>query len=266
MSYTSKNKNYVWVLFTIFFAFIQCKKENPRWELNFFDEFSGPSLNTNVWRTNFPWGQQLSGTDQAFLIDSAFTFEDGILKIKSSNDTVTGWAYDEHWNPVPKTYYYTTGMIQSAYSFAQQYGYFETRCKLPFGKGLGFAFWLMAYSGWPPEIDICEFHCIEPDRIHLANHFRNIDGIHTQINTTIDGLDFTNDFHIYAIEWNPKEIIWYIDNKQVFISETAVPQERMYVILSSGVGGSSFTGYADQTTPLPAYFEIDYVRVYKEVN
>ena len=254
-----------WLLIIVLPAFVQCNKENSRWQLTFSDEFSGYALDTSVWRMHFPWGQHLSGKEQHLYIDSACIIKDGILKIKAKRDTVIGSVYDESWHSVQKSFYYTSGMIHSAYTFAQQYGYFETRCKIPFGKGLWPAYWLMAYSGWPPEIDICEFIGNEPDRVFLSNHFLNKEGMHCQANTVINGPDYSDDFHIYAIEWNPREIIWYIDNERVFNTETCIPQERMYLIFTFMISDSG-TGYADPTTPLPAYFEIDYVRVYKEVN
>jgi len=266
MIYTKLNKLLLIVIILIPIFFNCCKKEKEKWVLTFNDEFSGDSLNRNIWRTGFDWGQSSSGTNQTLLIDSAFNLKDGILHIKLNRDTVTGWVYDSNFNPVQKEYYYTAGMIQSAYSFSQLYGYFEIRSKIPLGSGFWLSFWLMSPNSWPPEIDIFEISGLEPNKMHIANHFLNKNGIPRQINASIYGTDFSNDFHIFAIEWNPKEIIWYLDNKKVYRTETCIPDERMYAIISSGLGGSDFSGSANNSTFLPNYFDIDYIRVYKKAN
>jgi len=266
MTYIKLNNIHIVIIFMIPLVFNSCKKEKTKWSLTFQDEFSSDSLNRNIWKTGFDWGQTYSGTDQALFIDSAFYLKNGILYIKANRDTVTGWVYDSNFHPVLKDYYFTSGMMHSAYSFSQLYGYFEIRCKIPIGSGFWPAFWLMSPNSWPPEIDIFEISGLEPNKMHMANHFLNNNNEHQQICANYYGPDFSNDFHIFAIEWNPKEIIWYLDNIQVYKTETCIPHERMYVIISLGVGGDEFSGYASNTTFLPSCLEVDYIRVYKEIN
>jgi beta-glucanase (GH16 family) len=121
----------------------------------------------------------------------------------------------------------------------------------------------MAYTGWPPEIDVYEIFGSRPNGLHMTNHFRDKQGVHRQNGTTIYGPDFSKDFHTFAIEWNPKEIIWYLDDKKVFRSETGIPEERMFLILTLGLGGD-YAGEVDNTTPFPSTFDIDYIRVYQK--
>ena len=255
---------------TILFSFIvltSCKKESAlekrRWELTFDEEFSDNILNRSIWRTSFPWGQSSVNIEPQLYIDSAFSIHDGILYIEEKRDTVTGTVYDENFNPVQKEFYFTSGMIQSLYSFTQQYGYFEVRSKSPFGVGISSAFWMMPTDLWPPEIDIYELYGEVPNRLHMTNHFKDRNGEPAQNSITINTADLTQDFHTYAVEWNPKEIIWYLDNEKVFVSETGVPNERMYIVLGLGLR-SNVPGFGSSSTPLPSYFQVDYVRAYRK--
>lgn len=263
MSFITHTKKTSFTIAIVVALFAQCKKSNPKWELTFSDEFSGTSLNRSIWKTNFDWGQSFSDTNQEFRIDSAIVIKDGMLHIIAKRDTVIGTVYDENFNPVPKTFYFTSGLIHSQYGFAQQYGYFEMRSKAPFGKGFWPAFWLFPYTGGNfTETDIFEICGQEPEGLHMSNHFKNGQGLHSQSTTTVYGPDLTKDFHVFAIEWNPKEILWYLDNKVVYSTQAHIPNERMYLIIDLYIGGY-FCEFADNTTPFPASFDVDYVRVYK---
>lgn len=267
------NVNKISLLYFFFFLlfFSSCKKEpvfdKNGWELTFNEEFSDTVLNRKIWKTDFPWGQSSSSENIQYFSDTAFLIKEGILHIQAKRDTVMGLVHDDAYNYFYNEFYLTSGLLQSGDGFSQQYGYFEIRSKVPFGTGFWPAFWLMPHTGWPPEIDIFEISGREPNRLHMSNHFRNKNGDHKQTTTTINGPDFSKDFHLFAIEWNPEKIIWYLDNIKVFQIETCVPNERMYLILSLGLSGSDFfAGELDDKTPMPNSFDIDYVRVYKKVG
>jgi beta-glucanase (GH16 family) len=258
----------IFVFFIILVLFNSCKKESGfnenDWELTFNDEFSDSILNRNVWTSKFPWGQSTTTNDQELFIDSAFSIKNGILNITAKRDTFIGNIYDGNSNPVQKAFYFSSGLIHTRNSFSQQYGYFEIRSRIPYGKGYWPAFWMMPYSGWPPEIDIYEIDGKKPNALLMTNHFRDNSGTHRQNSFTFLGPDFTTDFHKFAIEWNPNEIIWYLDDQKIYSSsQTGIPNERMYLVLSMTVGGN-LSGDADQSTPLLGNFEIDYIRVYKK--
>lgn len=257
------NKFFSFLVFIVV-IFFGCKKEKSNRVLTFQDEFSRDTLDRSIWRTGFDWGPSFDGTGQALFIDSAFSIKNGVLHIQTKMDTVIGTVYNTDYIPSLRTFYFTSGMIQSSYNFSQLYGYFEIRCKTPMGKGFWPAFWLMSPNGWPPEIDVFEISGLEPNIIHMANHFLDKNSEHRQVSSNFYGNNFSQDFHVFAIEWNPKEIIWFVDDVQVYRTETGVPSERMFLIVTSGLGGGDFSGYADSTTFFPADLQIDYIRVYKE--
>lgn len=251
-------------LSSLFFLLIlaSCQKNEPDWILTFSDEFNENSVNTDFWSTKFSWGQHLSGQERCLFIDEAFKFDNGIMKIICEEKDTIGDVFLPDWSSTKKQFSYTTGHLYSKYKFSQRYGRFEIRAKTAFGKGFNSAFWMMTDSGWPPEIDIFEVLGKDPNLLRTTNHFLNSEGKRTQASRKTITADLSSSFNTYAIEWSPSEIVWYLNDQIVFKSSEGIPQEPMYLIISHAMD-SDFSGFVDESTPLPAYFEIDYVRVYK---
>lgn len=179
----------------------------------------------------------------------------GVLRI-SANPAPAG-AADVLWDRP-----YTSGMIASWGSFAQRYGVFEMRAKLPRGKALWPAFWLLKQSGgWPPEIDIAEFIGQEPDRIYNVVHTG--DGGHRGAGgPTIVG-DLTKAFHTYTVDWGPTWCVFYFDGREIWRHATPPDANApMFMIINLAVGGK-WPGKPDAKTTFPAHLDVDYVRVWQ---
>ncbi len=169
---------------------------------------------------------------------------------------------------------YLSGIITSYDSFRFRYGRVEARARMPAGKGLWSAFWLLnAYykqdEPEDPEIDIIEAIGDAVTTANHAYHFNNdLDGdgyftdrVSTEGRATIS--DFSKNFHTYRVDWEPQRIVWYVDDVETArVEGDQVSDEQMYLIANLAVGGT-FPGPADSTTPFPARFEIDYIRVYQ---
>jgi len=169
---------------------------------------------------------------------------------------------------------YLSGIITSYNSFRFLYGRVEMRARMPAGKGLWSAFWLLnAYykqdQPSDPEIDIIEAIGDRTTTANQAYHYMaddDGDGFYKD-RKSIENRSYINDFsagfHTYSVDWSEGLIIWYVDGVEVKrISGDIVSDEQMYVIANLAVGGW-FPGPADETTPFPAKFEIDYIRVYQ---
>jgi hypothetical protein len=78
------------------------------------------------------------------------------------------------------------------------------------------------------------------------------------------GPDFSQAFHTFAVEWQPSQIIWYIDGVERFRSNQGVPSEPMNLIINLAVGGA-WPGNPDASTVFPAYLDIDYVSASRQV-
>ena len=142
---------------------------------------------------------------------------------------------------------YTSGMVSSHNKFSFRYGYAEMRARVPSGTGLWPAFWLLPVAldqydeqKWPPEIDVFEVLGQEPSRAYMTNWYGTWPGSVSlkQGSYFIHNTDFSQGFHIYAVEWTPTGITWYIDDQICFESTSGVPQEEMYLLATLAVGGN----------------------------
>jgi beta-glucanase (GH16 family)/polyisoprenoid-binding protein YceI len=170
---------------------------------------------------------------------------------------------------------YTSARIATAGRFSQKYGRFEARIKLPPGRGLWPAFWLLGDNcktvGWPRcgEIDIMENIGSEPAVNHGSMHGPGYSDGHalTAIYTLASGR-FSDGFHTFSIEWQPSVVRFYVDGH---LYETRTPADipgrrwvfdhPFFIILNVAVGGD-FPGNPDASTAFPQRMQVDYIRVY----
>jgi beta-glucanase (GH16 family) len=173
---------------------------------------------------------------------------------------------------------FTSARIKTKGIFAQKYGRFEARMKMPWGPGLWPAFWMLGNNidqvSWPQcgEIDIMEYRGQEPNLIYGTVHGPGYSGGAS----ITKGYGFTNDrfdvdFHLYAVEWGEDYIDFYVDD-QLYqrIRPESLPGEWVFnqdffMILNVAVGGN-YVGFPTNQTPFPQTMLVDYVRVYKEAN
>lgn len=171
---------------------------------------------------------------------------------------------------------YTSARILSQGLQQFTYGRFEARMKLPWGKGLWPAFWMLGTNSntWPQrgEIDIMENRGDEPTIVHGTIHGPGYSGgnaigkSYDLINERLD-----NQFHVYGVEWGPNYINFYIDDvlyNQITPSDLPEGAEwvyndnPMYLILNVAVGGTFAGGAPSANTVFPQTLYVDYVRVY----
>ncbi|MBY8849853.1 family 16 glycosylhydrolase [Saccharothrix longispora] len=178
-----------------------------------------------------------------------------------------------NWNCWYGRCQYTSARINTAGKFTSTYGKVEARMKMPRGKGIWPAFWMLGQdinSGnpWPGsgEIDIMEFLGHDLDTVYGTIHGPGYSGA-GGIGAAYNGPNFADGFHTFAVEWTPQGIAWSVDgtvyqrrgpgdvggNQWVF-------DKPFFIILNLAVGGE-WPGYPDASTTFPQQFLIDYVRV-----
>jgi beta-glucanase (GH16 family) len=170
---------------------------------------------------------------------------------------------------------YTSARLITQGLFAVAYGRIEARMRMPAGNGLWPAFWMLGtdigQSPWPAcgEIDIVEFLGREPDRAYGTVHgpgYSGGNGIGDHIEVPAGSL--SDAFYVYAVEWEPGEIRWYLDEEEYFrVSSGQVPgewvfQHPFFLILNLAVGGN-WPGPPNADTVFPQTLRVDYVRVYQ---
>lgn len=221
----------------------------PGWRLVFHDEFDGPQFDETKWRMPDRWGRKNLPEIQYYAPD-AFEFRDGVLRIRADERKMEGMSH-------------TSGLISTLGRFELTYGYMEMRAKLPKGRGLWPAFWLVAVDKSSfGELDAMEFLGHESNRVWFTLHANGPRREMIVVNDTYTGPDFTLDYHIFGMEWGKSDVIWYVDGVERFRVTTNVPAEPMYLITNLAIGGE-WAGNPDASTSFPAYFDIDYIRVYQ---
>lgn len=243
------------------------------WKLVWSDEFSGNKPDSSKWNVLLRETSK-HGELQYYVPDEVYV-DNGMLHLRSR---VRKYGSKE----------YTSGRIDTRGKYAPTYGRFEIRAKLPAGQGLWPAHWLYPQNRnwemealmqkevaegreklipeerpWYTEIDIMEFLGHEPNVIYGTNHYCDYDGKRRSTSgKEVSSEDFSKDFHVYALEWEPDSLRWYIDGKLYHSTASGVPHTPHYIILNTAIGGS-WPGNPDSTTVFPQFHDIDYVRVYQ---
>ncbi|MGB7280966.1 MAG: glycoside hydrolase family 16 protein, partial [Candidatus Acidiferrum sp.] len=173
---------------------------------------------------------------------------------------------------------YTSARLRTQGLFAQAYGRFEASIKIPEGQGMWPAFWMLGDDvtsvGWPKcgEIDIMENVGKEPGKIHGSLHgpsATNRTSDLTSIFSLPAGQNFADGFHLYAVEWEPKLVRFYVDSNLYATFHTSewpaggtwVFNHPFFILLNLAVGGD-WPGNPDASTKFPERMLVDYVRVY----
>jgi hypothetical protein len=243
----------------------------PGYALVWSDEFDGTQLDTNNWTYQI-MGDGGNNELQYYTSRAANSWvANGVLTIQANK---------ENYTVDNTTYNYTSARLRTAGKQDFLYGKLEARIKIPKGQGIWPAFWMMptdsVYGGWAAsgEIDIME-SIGQANTIYGTNHFGGSWPNNTSSGGSYaDGTDYSQDFHVYGIEWDTNAFRWYLDGQLYYTltswwsSGGAYPapfNQPFHFILNVAVGGN-WPGYPDATTVFPQQMQIDYVRVYQKTT
>lgn len=235
------------------------------WTLEWSDEFDGDTLDRSKWvheTGGHGWGnnemQYYTARPENVRVSG------GHLVIEARKERYEGRDY-------------TSARLKTAGLKETRYGRYEARIKVPKGQGIWPAFWMLGADikqvGWPRsgEIDIMEIIGKEPGNAYGTLHGPGYSGdkAFSKASALAAGAEYGDDFHVFAVEWEPKQIRWYRDGIHY---HTATPdlvkgdwvfEHPFFVLLNLAVGGY-WPGYPDATTPFPRQMLVDYVRVYRK--
>jgi beta-glucanase (GH16 family) len=242
------------------------------WNLVWDDEFDQPNgsgVDPTRWKPivegNGSGNHELEYyTDR---LENAYV-EDGMLVIVGRRETYTG---------SDGTRDYTSARLVSE-ALAQRYGRFEARMKLPAGIGVWAAFWMMGTNigevGWPAcgEIDVMEGVGQEPSTVHGSIHgpgYVGTSGLGSSYSLPL-GQRFADDFHVFAVEWDPASVRFFVDDS-LFETRTRADlppggiwafDHPFYLLVNLAIGGD-WPGPPNGSTEFPLRMLVDYVRVYE---
>lgn len=241
----------------------------PGYTLAWADEFNGSTLNTTIWSHEngdgcpglCGWGNNelqfyTSRPENLF-------FQNGKLIIEARAESHNGKNY-------------TSSKILTRDKKMVRFGRIDIRARLPRGKGIWPAFWMLpqnnVYGGWPRsgEIDIMEMVGHEPAKVHGTIHYGPGPGS-TQASRSysLSSGSFYDEFHVFSLEWKPDQIQWFVDGNlyhtvtKAGLSAATYPfNEAFFLIFNLAVGGN-WPGNPDASTSFPQWLIVDYVRVYQ---
>jgi beta-glucanase (GH16 family) len=264
---------------TILFAGLAARAQSiptvSQWKLTWADEFDGPNGSPpDRAKWNIVTGGKGFGNNEleTYTARSAnVRQQDGNLVITARKEDLTGS------DGIRRNF--TSARINTHGRFSQAYGRFEARIKLPTGKGIWPAFWLLGdnheTNHWPNcgEIDILET-IGATDTMYSTLHgpgYSGGNGISQKF--PLPAGESVATFHVYAVEWAPNEIEFFFDDHLIVRRTSAdlpastkwVYDHPFYILLNLAVGGN-WPGSPDETTIFPQQMLVDYVRVYQRRN
>jgi beta-glucanase (GH16 family) len=274
----------------------------PEWKLVWSDEFDGKEIDRSKWDYDLgngfydyeanTWISGWGNNELEYYTrepENAFV-KDGMLHIRVVKESYNGCGYTSAKLKTRKR--------DGSPLFTKKYGKVEFRAKLPTGKGIWPALWMLPhdqkYGGWAAsgEIDVLEAKGQEPTKVSSALHYGSLWPATTVVSKDYELPDkgSIGDFHVYAVEWEPGEIRWSVDGHvyatQSFwwsCSKTDGPKganpgkeedlnpwpapfdQPFYLVMNVAVGGA-FAGNPDKTTSFPVEMLVDYVRVYDKAG
>jgi beta-glucanase (GH16 family) len=189
-------------------------------------------------------------------------------------------APENRWQERRQFADYTSASLTTRGKAAWTYGRLEARAKLPTGRGTWPAFWTLGTNitqvGWPAcgEIDILEYVGHDPGVVHANVHTRGFNharGNGRGASTRVP--DAATAFHVYAVEWSPQRLEFFVDDRKYFTLENDgtgpdswpfdAPQ---FLILNLAIGGSWGGQQGVDDAIFPQRFVVDYVRVYQRAG
>ncbi|MCL6296401.1 glycoside hydrolase family 16 protein [Jejuia spongiicola] len=275
IKYKIINKALLFISFLLITTFVisSCETDETQTvatftELVMSDEFDTDGApNSAIWNYNIGTGDNGWGNGELqYYTDRTenVTVQNGVLVITAKEEQFNGSNY-------------TSARLLTKGKFQQTYGRFEARIKLPYGKGIWPAFWLLGDDSngsevWPQigEIDIMEYVGNHPTKVFGTVHGPGYSGAQGVTKSyELDGDRFDTGFHIFGIEWGPDYINYYVDDvlynqitPEDVTGEWVFNRGPFYIILNVAVGGA-LPGSPNAETVFPQNMLVDYVRVYK---
>jgi beta-glucanase (GH16 family) len=243
--------------------------EEAKCEMVWSDEFEGKELDQTKWEVIVN-GRGGGNKELQYYVKENVKVSEGMLVIE---------ARKENFKGPDGTRDFTSAKIRTKGKGDWKYGRIEVRAKLPKGRGIWPAVWMMPtdnrYGNWPDsgEIDIAELVGHEPGRVHGTLHYGDREKRQMEKGESykLSKGTFADEFHVFGLEWEKEKISWSVDGvvyqtqKAWHTRDAGFPapfDQRFYLILNLAVGGT-WPGEPDGKTEFPCGMVVDWVRVYQ---
>ena len=235
--------------------------------LVFHADFSAAKLDGRRWNRCHWWAEGgctiASNSELEWYLPGQVRVRNGRVRLVAERRAVRGSD--------GKRYPYRSGMISSGppssttrAKYAFRYGRAEIRARVPAGKGLWSAFWLLpADRRSKPEIDVMEILGHRPETLEMHLHYRDREGHARQRGREWRDRGLRRGWHRFAVDWRPGRLAWLVDGVVRWrVRGKAVPSERMYLVANLAVGGE-WPGAPNAATRFPSALVIDHVKVWR---
>lgn len=239
----------------------------PGYTLAWNDEFNGTALDLNAWNQEIGNGANGWGNNELEYYTNStknIFVSNGNLIIEARKEPVSGFNY-------------SSARITTQNKKTFTFGRIDIRAKLPVGKGIWPALWMLGANiptvSWPAcgEIDIMELIGTYPGRCYGTMHWKPLSGTNTNKGSeyNLPSGDFSQQFHVFSIIWSQDTIKWLVDD-QLFLTTTKADvgaanypfNAPQFFIFNVAVGGN-WPGAPDAGTQFPQRMFVDYVRVFQ---
>ena len=252
-------------------AFAQDQVTSSGLKLVWHDEFGGEQLDYSKWGIEV---NAFGGGNQELQI-----YTDSADNVRVANGKLILEAHQRVTAVAGTERNYSSGRVRTKNRGDWKYGRIEIRAKLPIGSGVWPAIWMLPtddeYGGWAQsgEIDIMEYRGQEPSKVLGTLHYGGPwpDNKYTGDEFILESGKFSDDYHVFAVQWQKGKIEWFVDGKKYQAQsewsttggEFPAPfDKRFHLLLNLAIGGG-FVGDVGEDTVFPQQFLIDYVRVYQ---
>ncbi len=243
--------------------------DKSKYSIVWQDEFDYTGLpDMNKWSFDTVGNEYRWGNDELQYYTSSMNnakVENGILIITARKEELKGRQY-------------TSARLKTQDKFDFKYGIIEARIKLPYGKGIWPAFWMLGTKiktlGWPRsgEIDIMEMVGGSnggDNTVHSTLHWHGNESREKEGKSyTLKEGVFNDNFHVFSVVWNSTHIRGFVDDTEYFTMDITKDNlnefhDNFYILLNVAVGGN-WPGSPNDSTVFPQEMKVDYVRVFKK--
>jgi len=249
--------------------------QNSEYNLVWSDEFDGTSIDSTKWSFDLADGCQLGPNLCGWGNNELQYYTSRPENASVANGILTITARRENPSYLGQ-FAYTSARMVTKNKGDWTYGKMEVRAKLPIGKGMWPAIWMLptdtTYGIWPKsgEIDIMEYVGDKPKEVFGTIHYGHDYWRYRSQIITLDEGTFADDFHVFTCIWNSECIQFKMDgidigepNTRSTTLPTTYPfDQAFHMILNVAVGGN-LPGNPDASTQFPQTMEVDYVRIYQ---
>lgn len=225
------------------------------YNLVFNESFDGSGINTSYWNTGLWFNTTINNELQAYRPENVRVSGGNLSLVAENRAAQTTWGENMD---------YASGAITTRNKFTFTYGVIEARLRVPVGTGLHSLFQLQPNNKRsPPEITVMQGLGKNPGATGFSYKFYDINGAVKALVGSVSGVDFSDAYHLFTLEWTETKINFYVDGilKGTYTGDSIL-RDDAFILLSLAVGG--VVPGSPSGVGFPQSMQADYVRIWQK--